>query len=481
LTETPPTALEAVEAPSPLPELRSLELPSALQLPAWRSVLRLAWPALIQQLLILSVNLSDRFLAGRFQAATSEEQLAAQAALTTAHYIAWFISSYIVLVSVGATALVGRFIGAGDRAGASAAANQAVLLGLAAGLVGSAAGLLGMPALLAAIQLRGAAAVYAWDYLRPLFVLLPFQVVEMACIASLAGAGDTRSGLKILGGVAILNVPLAWLFFHGLGPVPTFGLPGIALGTAVSHTLGCLTALFFLSRGQAGLHLRWRLLTPRTDLQRRLLRVSVPAAMDSLSVAAAQMWFLSIVNSLGDAASGAHGIAIVWEALGFQSGSAFATAAMALVSQNLGADRPQQAARSGWTAFLLGGSLMALMGATFFSLAPAMFQVFCPNPEQAAVIEVGVPVLRLVAFAMPPLASCIIFTGALRGAGDTRVPVLFTWIGFFVVRIPLAYWLTGPVGLGLLGAWLAMFADILLRGLFFLARFASGRWQRMRV
>jgi Na+-driven multidrug efflux pump len=82
---------------------------------------------------------------------------------------------------------------------------------------------------------------------------------------------------------------------------------------------------------------------------------------------------------------------------------------------------------------------------------------------------------------MPPLASCIIFTGALRGAGDRFVPVLFSWVGFLAVRIPLAYLLTGPAGLGLLGAWLAMFADILLRGGFFLARFAGGRWQRMRV
>jgi Na+-driven multidrug efflux pump len=350
------------------------------------------------------------------------------------------------------------------------------------GLVGSAALLLGLLWLLAALQLHGAAAGYAGDYLRPLFALLVFALIEMACIASLAGAGDTLSGLLILGGVAVVNVPLTWLLFYGAGPVPSFGLSGIALGTALSHTLGCVAALALLAWGRRGLRLRLRLLRPRGDLLWRLLRVSVPAGMDSLSVAAAQLWFLGIVNDLGDAASGAHGIAIVWEALGFQSGSAFATAAMALVSQNLGADRPRQAARSGWMAFLLGGGLMALMGATFFVLAPAMFGLFCPYPEQAPVIAEGVPVLRLVAFAMPPLASCIIFTGALRGAGDTRVPVLFTWVGFFAVRIPLAYLLTGPaVRLGLLGAWLAMFADILLRGAFFLSRFAGGRWQRQSV
>src|SRR5262249_49679478 len=115
-------------------------------------------------------------------------------------------------------------------------------------------------------------------------------------------------------------------------------------------------------------------------------------------------------------------------------------------------------------------------------LAPEMFFVFCPRPEQAPVIAEGVPVLRLVAFAMPALASCIVFTAALRGAGDTRIPVLFTWVGFLGVRIPLAYLLTAPsLHLGLFGAWLAMFADLMVRGIFFLVRFAGGKWTAIRV
>jgi Na+-driven multidrug efflux pump len=219
----------------------------------------------------------------------------------------------------------------------------------------------------------------------------------------------------------------------------------------------------------------------------------VPAAFDSLSVVVGQFWFLSIVNGLGKQASAAHGIALVWEALGYLSGAAFATAAMTLVGQNLGGRRPDQASKGGWMAFALGCGVMSLMGTIFYVLAPQMFAIFCPKPEEAPIIELGVPVLRLVAFAMPALASTIVFTYALRGAGDTRVPVLFTWIGFFVVRIPLAYLLIrtevslGPLGtvpgfgLGLLGAWWAMLADIVVRGVFFWWRFARGRWQQQQV
>jgi len=119
-----------------------------------------------------------------------------------------------------------------------------------------------------------------------------------------------------------------------------------------------------------------------------------------------------------------------------------------------------------------------------------MFRLFAPNPEQEHVRTIGVPVLRLVAFAMPAVASTIIITAALRGAGDTRVPVLVTWLGFLGVRIPLVYWLTLPVvGLGpfgtweggLFGAWVAMFADLYVRGILLLVRFLSGGWQRVEV
>src|SRR5205823_7722710 len=120
-------------------------------------------------------------------------------------------------------------------------------------------------------------------------------------------------------------------------------------------------------------------------------------------------------------------------------------------------------------------------GVVFFVLAVPMFRLFSPGEHQRPVIELGVPVLRLVAFAMPALASMNILNEALRGAGHTRRPVLITWIGFLGVRIPLAYLLTREAGMGLLGAWIAMTADIYVRGAFFVWRFAGGRWKKVRV
>jgi Na+-driven multidrug efflux pump len=194
------------------------------------------------------------------------------------------------------------------------------------------------------------------------------------------------------------------------------------------------------------------------------------------------LWFLGIVNGLGSTASAAHGHALAWEALGYQAGAAFGTAAVTTVGQFKGAGRLDLACRGGWTAFGLGVALMSLMGMIFCSLAAPMLSLFSPYPEQQVIVRAGIPVLRLVAFGMPALGSCMILAAALRGAGDTRVTVLFTWLGFFGVRIPLAHLLTHePFTLGLIGAWLGMFGDMHVRGLLVLWRFHSGRWKGLRV
>ncbi len=444
--------------------------PSLASSSKWRRVLGLALPVLAQQFLLLVIQLYDQYLAAFFTPAHA-------AALNTANYLYWAVSNYTVVVSVGATAIVARFVGANDYPMANRAAGQALVLAVVCGVAAGVAGVVGLDPFIHLLGLKDESARYAIEYLLPLALLLPFYLIEVGGIACLVGAGDTRTGLATLLCVVVVNVPLAWFLSQG-----SFGFVGIAWGTAVSHTLGSLLVLTVLFRGRFGLKLTLAHFVPDFSLLYRLLRVSVPAAVDSLSTAAGQLWFLRIVNALGDIASAAHGIAIRCEGLGYLSGAAFGVAAMSLVGQNLGAKQPGHAARDAWTALAGGAVVMALMGVVFYGFAPELLRLFSPEENRDALIAAGVPALRLVAFAMPAVACTIIITSSLRGAGDTRVPVLFTWAGFLCVRIPLAYYLTSQsVGLGLIGAWWAMFADLYVRAALLLVRFASGRWKTKRV
>jgi putative MATE family efflux protein len=441
--------------------------------PVWRQVLALALPALLHQYLIFFIQQYDQFLA-------RELSPSHQAALTTANYLYWLVSSYSVVVSAGATAVVGRFVGGKHLRMADRATGQSVLLAAGFGLVGVTAGFLFVDELVTALRLSPETAAIAAEYLRPLFAVLVLQLIETGGIACLVGAGDTRTGLYVLSGVVALNVPTAAVLRYGFGPIPELGFVGIAWGTAVSHAAGGVAVLTLLARGRSGLKLHVADLLPERALMARLLRVSIPAAIDSLSVTACQFWFLSLVNRLGDKPAAAHGIAIRWEGLGYLAGGAFGTAAISLVSRSLGAGRPDLATRGARTALILGGGVMTVMAGVFYALAVPMCELYSPNDE--TVVRLGAQALRLVAFAMPALACVIIFTQALRGAGDTRVPVLFSWFGFLGIRIPFAYWLTGEsMGYGLYGAWLAMFADIWARGVLFLLRFAGGKWKLIKV
>ncbi len=528
----PPPVTSPPETPPPKNKTKLIDLSR----PTWILVLVLAWPVLAQQFLVLTIQISDRFLAGNYQAVPREHQIKAlghhlnavgqigqaasgnglagvvsaqvplatsakimskqaaiQAAQTNAFYFGWFLNSSAILVTVGSQALVARSIGARKIPEAVHYTNQAMFMAIVFGILMSTLSVWFLEDIVSLLQLEGMAAEFAVAYLTPIFVFFAFQVVQLAGLACLVGAGDTRMTLWVTGAVAILNVPFSFALCLGWPPFPRMGYVGIALGTGLSQMIGGMAVLIALIRGRFGLQLRWSLLRPDFQKIRKLLRISVPAGVDSLSILLGQFWFLSIINRLGSVAGSAHGIAIGWEALGFLSGIAIGTSGMTLVSQNLGAKDPEKAAQSGWMAFGLGCALMTVMGIIFYTLARPMFLLYCPHPSQQPIVEMGVPVLRLVAFAMPPLASAIIFTHILRGVGDTTFPVICTWIGFLLVRIPLAYWLSlsefsvwgiGTIsgwGLGLYGAWLAMFADLALRGPLFLLRFASGRWKKVHV
>jgi putative MATE family efflux protein len=435
-------------------------------------VLALAWPVLLQQWLVLTVALSDRLLAGRFQEhLQAGDQAATQAAQTTAYYLAWFLSSAAVLVNSGAAAIVAHRVGARRPDEANIVLHQSILLSSGLGVVVALAIAVLLEPFLLLLQLEGETVRYAAGYLRALLPGLPLHLVAAAGVACLAGAGDTRTGMWVFGGEAILNIPLAWTGFH------LFGFVGIALGTAVAQSLGGIVVLLVLMRGRAGLQLRWEALRWDRPILGEMLGISVPSAADSLSTQAGHLFFLAQVNSLGETAAAAHGIALGWEAMGYLTGVAFGTAAMTLVGQARGAGDANEAARAGWTALGLGAVAMSFMGMLFFTLAGPMFRLFCPHETQTEIVAQGVPVLRLVAFGMPALAASMILVQALRGAGDARTPLLFTWLGFFGVRIPLTFALI-QAGWGLWGAWLAMNIDMHFRGACLIGRWASGRWKR---
>ncbi|HQF12588.1 MAG TPA: MATE family efflux transporter [Thermogutta sp.] len=453
----------------------------------YRPLLRLAWPVLGEQALAMAVGFSDTILTGHY---LGESHLAA---VNLMAYTLWLLYGLFSVVAIGTSALVARYVGARRFTMADRFLHQSLILGLLISVPGAIAALTFGPDLVALLKLRGesaAAAVRYWNIIVP---MTPCIMVIAVGIAALRGAGAMVHGLCIMAIVNIVNIAVSWACCLGWGPLPQLGWDGIALGTTCGYLVGAIGTLTILGSGMIGLRLRWRMFRPEGHLIYRLLRVGIPGGLDSFALILCQLWFVSIVNVLGDRAAAAHGVAIRIESLAFLPGAAFQVAAATMAGQYLGAKQPGKATRSVLVACLLGGLVMGLGGVVFyigaFPLASLML-----GSHHHDVAYLAAPLLRTIAFGIPPLALVMILTGALRGAGDTSWPLVFTLVGFLGVRIPVAYWLalsSVPIpwvndplpglGLGVLGAWYAMVTDLYVRAILTAWRFWQGGWKEVRV
>ncbi|MEX2187501.1 MAG: MATE family efflux transporter [Pirellulales bacterium] len=454
-----------------------------------RPMLRLAVPVLVEQSLHVLVGFSDTILAGQY---LSTSELAAMGML---NYVLWTIETCFAIVAVGSTAVIARSIGAGDAQAARCAAHQSFLLGIVLAAVLMAAGFALTDRLVAALALTGDAADSAARYLRFLLAILPLMMAEFVGIACLRAAGDTVAGLTVMFVANCINVAVSWSLVRGVAVlgIPRLGWDGLAIGTSLSFSFAGIAILVMLARGRAGLKITWRELRPHRATMRRLLRVGLPGGGDQLAIVFCHLLYVRAINGLGELATAAHGVGVRIESMAYLPGFAFHVAAQTLVGQFLGAGDPRRAARSALVTLGVGGGLMIASGAVMY-FAPDLLTRLFINPNEGDVRALANRLLPIVGVGMPALAVVSILGGALRGAGDTRLPIVFTFVGLIVVRLPLCYWLAYETislpffetplsgqNLGVVGAWYAMVIDATVRCVLVGARFWQGGWRKAKV
>jgi len=436
-----------------------------------QDVLRLALPATAEQLLSMMVGIVDTFLVGHLGAAPL-------AAVGLANQWVFMATTLFGAIATGTTALIARFVGAKDHAQADQVLRQSVLVGALIGLISTA---LGLSLARQAVLLLGAPADvidFSTDYLRVVASIFFFSTLMFIGNASLRGAGDTRTPLYVMLVVNVINITVAWTAINGPFGLPKLGVVGSALGAATGRFVGGVLVIALLLRGRAGIRLRLAGLRPDWNLIRRILHVGLPTGMEQLLFRTGHMVYARMLAELGTIAYAANQVAMNALSISFMPGFGFALAATTLVGQGLGAKDPEGAQQRGYTAYRLGASLMTVMGVAL-ALFPGQVIGFFTN--DAGVIATGSLPLRLVGLVQPLLAASMVFAGGLRGAGDTRYPMVITGISIWGLRVPLAYVLSLVLGWGLVGAWSAMALDFGLRGVLNFLRFRNGGWKTVKV
>lgn len=440
---------------------------------------KLALPVLLQQALIYLVGLSDTLITGWY---LSSDDLAA---VTVATYISWFLGGLMAIVSAGASALVSRMVGAGEFDEANRITGVSMTMATFVGLFIMMTGLSFAMLLVTGINLTGDAAIAAAVYFRIVVAVAPLIAIRIVGMTCLAAAGDTRIGSIVMFVVNAINIFLSWALVVGLWGLPKWGIAGVAAGTAIGEGVGGLLILLVLIRGRSGLKLLGRNMIPELSRIRRIVRISLPSVGETTTGIGGQIIYLSQINRLGAISTAAHGVALKCESIAYLMVGGFAAPAGILAGQFLGAGRPDLAKRAANICLVLGNLLLAVLGVLMFFLDEEMFYLFLGKGKPELVIE-GAPMLPVVAFAMPGLATINVLAATFRGAGETRTPWYNTMIGFICFRLPVTWLIARPVdgsfwGWGLKGAWIAMLFDLNGRGLLLTIRYLKGNWTQTKV
>lgn len=432
-------------------------------------VWQLAWPTIISNLLFTTVG----FLHIKIAAPMGTS---AVAAVTTGHRVFFLIQAVLMGLSVATTAAVARSWGAQDVPRAEMIAWTSLAMAILLGLM------LGLPAVLIPDVIAGAFGLdaettrLAARFIFWLGLFNVFSAINMMLSTALRATGDVITPLWFLFSSSLLNVLFAYLLAFGQLGLPTLGVPGISLGGSTAASLVTLVFVTLWWRGvfRLGPVKRLRINLP---IARQLVDIGLPSVIEQGFVQLAFLVFFAILARYGTNAYAAYGIGISLVSFSVVVGFAFGIAAATLVGQQLGAGRPDLAMKAGWRGLrmALGAMLVLTVMMVYFAAELAAFMI--DDPET---IKLTTTFIYFIAVCQPLMAVDFALAGALRGAGDTRYPLIATTCGIVFGRLlPAALFVA--LDLSIYWMFAVMVFDYSIKSAMILYRYRSGKWMQARA
>lgn len=432
-----------------------------------KSIWILALPMIVSNVLQTLFNVVDMIFVGKL--GTS-----AIAAVSMSGIIMMLIITVTIGLSIGTTAMVARFTGAGEMKQANNIAMQALILGGIIYIFLAIVGILFTEPLLKLLGAEPKVVELGTAYLKIMFagsitILLLFLVS-----AILRGAGDALTPMKILVFSTLLNIILDPLLIFGIGIFPRLEVRGAAYATVLARGIGMVIGLWILFQGHSRVHLNLRKVKLDPNVMWRIIKIAIPGFLRPALRNISGLIVMSIVALYGTYAIAAFGICIRINMIAMMPGFGLGMAAATLVGQNLGAQQPERAGRSAWMVLGFYEIIMLVAGTLFFIFAKELIQIFNTNTE---VVRMGMTFIRIVTLSYVFLASSIILGSAMSGAGDTVSPAVITGIAQLGIRVFLALLLTKICFLDTLGIWLAITISIVAEGILTATWFGVGKWK----
>jgi putative MATE family efflux protein len=276
----------------------------------------------------------------------------------------------------------------------------------------------------------------------------------------------------------IINLILDPCLIFGLGPFPHMGVTGAALATFTGRSIGVLYQFYRLMKGTERIHVLWRHVRLNLRVMARLLRVSLTGILQFAIAHASWIGVVRIISLFGATAVAGYTVSIRIVIFFILPSWGLSNAAATLVGQNLGAKRPDRAAQAVWRTGLYNMIFLGLIGVFFIVFATPVVKLFVDDP---AVVRIAATALRTLSCGNLGYAYGMVMLQAFNGAGDTITPTIVNFFGFWVLELPLAWWLAVHTRLQSEGAFLAIVIAECCIAAASMVLFRQGRWARQQI
>jgi len=452
------------------PDQRLGEIPGSKE--AYSIAFAVAWASIAESFLMALITMADVIMVS----AVGESAIAA---VSLTFHLRFLLQTPVISLSVAITSIVARRRGEDDPQGAVSCLKQGLIIGSVISII---VYLICRPFTEQMLMLMGAeddTIGMATQYFDIVMIGIPFSNLTFIILSALRGIGNTKTAMQVNIATNIVSVSLNYLLIGGNLGFPRLEVRGAAISTLIAWILGFILALISVARRGRFLHIfsqgGW-IFDRRT--MSAMWKVSSGSLLEQGCMRLGFMTFARIVAGLGTMMFAAHHIFLSLLSLSFSFGEGLGIAAAALVGRNLGAKRSDLSLIYGNICQRMSLITSAMLFLILGIWGADLLLLFTRDPD---IIAISGPIFLIMCFILAAQASAMIFSGALRGAGDTKFTAVVSLFCIVILRPVAAVIFMYPLGLGLIGAWLGFTLDQYLRLFLCYRRFASGKWMSIKL
>jgi putative MATE family efflux protein len=436
-----------------------------------RAIFLLAIPMMLELVMESTFAVADIYFVGKLGAS-------AVATVGLTETFLFIIYSVAMGLAVAVTALVARRIGEQDREAAAVTAIQAILISVLVSLPFSVAGLFFSRELLALMGADEWALTEGYRFTQWMLGSNVVIVLIFVINAIYRGAGDAAIAMRVLWIANLVNLALDPILIFGWGPIPAFGIEGAGIATTCGRGVGVLIQLWTLFNG--GKHIRATAAQLGVDIKTIGHIASTALGGIGQMIVAMTSWIflMRILADVGSAAVAGATITVRVMMLTMMPAWGMSNAAATLVGQNLGAGHPERAESTVWKIGCYNMVFLVAVSFLYFFQGDALIGIFSDDPE---VVRIGAEWIRILSYSYFVYGWWMVSVQAFNGAGDTRTPTYINLVFFWLIQIPLSWWLAIHQGWDESGVFWGVFVSETGVGLFTLWLFTRGGWKNVKV